>query len=141
MALLRPGRIVAAVIAAVNLVAVGGWLATRITGISWIGGLETSEAPHEFHADKALGDAPEGAAAAGMTASATRRWVGQRPALALIGVLAMSLVLAALLLPASPLSVLPAAAPAPVLAAETAAKAARPTPRKPPPGCAPLRGA
>ena len=36
----------------------------------------------------------------------------------------MSLVLAALLLPASPLSVLPAAAPAPVLAAETDAAAA-----------------
>lgn len=85
---------------------------------------QNPEAPHEFHADKALGDAPEAAAAAGMTASATRRWVGQRPALALIGVLAMSLVLAALFLPASPLSVLPAAAPAPVLAAETDAAAA-----------------
>ena len=36
----------------------------------------------------------------------------------------MSLVLAALLVPASPLSVLPAAAPAPVLAAETDAAAA-----------------
>ncbi len=66
--------------------------------------------------DKALGDAPDGAPAAGRTASATRRPL----VLATIGVLAMSLVLAALFLPASPLSVLPATTPAPVLAAATA---------------------
>ena len=81
---------------------------------------ETPEAPSETLGDKALGDASEGAAAAGKAASATRR----PPVLAIIGVLAMSLVLAALLVPASPLSVLPAAAPAPVLAAETDAAAA-----------------
>ena len=32
-------------IVAVNAVAVGAWLATRITGISWIEGLEVREAP------------------------------------------------------------------------------------------------
>lgn len=81
---------------------------------------EEGEPAPEILGDKALGDAPDGTAAAGMTASATRR----PPVLAIIGVLAMSLVLAALLVPASPLSVLPAAAPAPVLAAETDAAAA-----------------
>lgn len=77
---------------------------------------KTPEAPSETLGDKALGDASEGDAAADRTASATRRL----PVLATIGVLAMSLVLAALLVPASPLSVLPAAAPASVLAASTA---------------------
>ena len=81
---------------------------------------EEGEPTPETLGDKALGDAPESVAAAEMTASATRR----PPVLATIGVLAMSLVLAALLVPASPLSVLPAAAPAPVLAAETDAAAA-----------------
>ena len=41
----RPNRVVAALIVAVNAVAVGAWLATRITGISWIQGLEVREAP------------------------------------------------------------------------------------------------
>ena len=77
---------------------------------------ETPETPPETLGDKGLGDASEGAAAADRAASATRR----PPVLATIGVLAMSLVLAALLVPASPLSVLPAAAPAPVLAAASA---------------------
>jgi hypothetical protein len=40
----RPDRLVAAAIVAVNAVAVGAWLATRITGISWIQGLEEREA-------------------------------------------------------------------------------------------------
>ena len=56
--------------------------------------------------DKALGDAPETPVAAGMTASATRRPAGTRPAFILVGVTAMSLILAALFLPASPLAVL-----------------------------------
>lgn len=81
---------------------------------------EEGEPTPETLGDKALGDAPESVAAAGKAASATRR----PPVLATIGVLAMSLVLAALLVPASPLSVLPAAAPAPILAAETDAAAA-----------------
>ena len=60
--------------------------------------------------DKQLGDACDGAPAAGMTASATRRSAGTRPAAILVGVTVMSLVLAALFLPASPLSVLAPAA-------------------------------
>jgi DNA-binding CsgD family transcriptional regulator len=77
---------------------------------------ETPEAPPETLRDKVLGDAPEGDAAAGMVTTATRRPL----VIATFGVLAMSPVLAALFLPASPLSVLPAATPAPVLAAATA---------------------
>ena len=44
-ALLRPTRLAAWAVAGVNAGAVGGWLATRLTGISWIPGLEVSEAP------------------------------------------------------------------------------------------------
>jgi DNA-binding CsgD family transcriptional regulator len=72
-----------------------------------------SEAPESLR-DKPLGDAPEPTPMAGMAASATRRTVwfgfGPRPAAILIGVTAMSLVLAALFLPASPLAVLAPAA-------------------------------
>ncbi|GAA0757622.1 DNA-binding CsgD family transcriptional regulator [Erythromicrobium ramosum] len=74
--------------------------------------------------DKALGDAAEGAGAAEGMASATQRraWFGLGPGLALTlaGVLAMSLVLAALFLPTSPLSVL---APAPAVSAAATAEA------------------
>lgn len=86
---------------------------------------EARSAP-EMLGDKPIGDAAEGGAAADMTASATRRRAGPRPALIFAGVTAMSLVLAALFLPASPLSVI---APAPAImstaAAETEAGAAR----------------
>ncbi len=95
---------------------------------------EAPETPPQFHADKPLGDAPGGAQAAEGAVSAARRWAwfGLRPGLALptIGVLAMSLILAALFLPASldssgALSVL---APAPAVmsaaASESAAAAA-----------------
>ncbi len=41
----REWRLVAAGTALVNAGAVGAWVTTRITGISWIGGLEQSEAP------------------------------------------------------------------------------------------------
>ena len=43
-ALLRPARLAALAVAAVNVVAVAGWLTTRLTGISWIRGLEVREA-------------------------------------------------------------------------------------------------
>jgi hypothetical protein len=43
-ALLRPTRLAAIAVAAVNAGAVLGWLATRLVGISWIDGLETREA-------------------------------------------------------------------------------------------------
>lgn len=81
--------------------------------------------------DKDLGDAPDGSQAAVIAASATRRWARPGPALALIGVLAMSLVLAALFLPAAPLGVLAPAAvtetvagPEPVSATRSEAEAA-----------------
>ena len=45
LAMSRSNRLVAALVLAVNMVAVGGWLATRLTGISWISGLEVREAP------------------------------------------------------------------------------------------------
>ncbi len=45
LAIARPGRLLALPIIAVNAVAVGVWLATRVTGISWIEGLEVREAP------------------------------------------------------------------------------------------------
>jgi hypothetical protein len=41
----RPGRFAAAALAAVNAIAFAGWMATRLTGISWIDGLETAERP------------------------------------------------------------------------------------------------
>jgi DNA-binding CsgD family transcriptional regulator len=81
----------------------------------------------ELLGDKALGDAAERDDGADGSASATRRWawfaLGRGLALSAIGVLAMSLILAALLIPASPLSVLAPATP--VLSA--AAAAAEPT--------------
>ncbi len=43
-ALLRPARLAALAVAAVNVVAVAGWLTTRLTGISRIRGLEVREA-------------------------------------------------------------------------------------------------
>jgi hypothetical protein len=44
LALGRPNRLVAVPLVAINAVAVSVWLATRITGISWIVGLEVREA-------------------------------------------------------------------------------------------------
>jgi DNA-binding CsgD family transcriptional regulator len=84
---------------------------------------EGEQAP-EILGDKALGDARGGVAAPDTTAAAPRRRAGFRlrrgPALTLAGVTAMSLILAALFLPASPLSVL-APAPAVTTAAATLA--------------------
>jgi DNA-binding CsgD family transcriptional regulator len=79
---------------------------------------DTAESLSEILADKALGDAAA-AVLEDTAASATGRWVGQRLALTLAGVLAMSLIIAALFLPASPLSVL---APAPTVATAAAAQ-------------------
>ncbi|MEY2444575.1 MAG: hypothetical protein QOE00_1155 [Ilumatobacteraceae bacterium] len=45
LALARPNRVMAALLVAVSAAAVIGWLATRVTGISWIDGLEVREAP------------------------------------------------------------------------------------------------
>ena len=72
-ALVRPRRLAAWSIAGVNALAVGGWLATRMTGISWISGLETREAAQ--FADTAC--ALMGAIAVGAAVSASL--VGWRP--------------------------------------------------------------
>jgi 3'(2'), 5'-bisphosphate nucleotidase len=45
LAIARPVRWLALPVVAINAAAVGVWLATRITGISWIEGLEVREAP------------------------------------------------------------------------------------------------
>ena len=45
LALVRGGRLAAALTLAVNVLAVGAWAATRRFDISWIAGLEHSEAP------------------------------------------------------------------------------------------------
>jgi len=72
-ALLRPNRLAAWAVAGVNALAVGGWLATRLTGISWIEGLEVREAAQ--FADTAC--ALMGAVAVGAAVSASL--VGWRP--------------------------------------------------------------
>jgi hypothetical protein len=45
VALVRGGRVVAAALALVNGGAVAAWVVTRVSGISWIEGLEQAEAP------------------------------------------------------------------------------------------------
>jgi hypothetical protein len=92
-ALVRPNRAAALGVAAVNVAAVGGWLATRIMGISWIDGLESREAAQ--FADTicaALGAAAAGAAIAALL-------VGKRPA-APTRLALPALVVAALAIPA-----------------------------------------
>ncbi|WP_017664415.1 helix-turn-helix domain-containing protein [Porphyrobacter sp. AAP82] len=81
--------------------------------------------------DKPLGDAPGSAPAAGHAPSATRRWARPGLVLSLVGAAAMSIILAALFLPASPLTLagpapaIPiAAAAAPESEADAAARAA-----------------
>jgi len=72
-AAVRPTRLAAWVVAGVNAVAVGGWLVTRLTGVSWIAGLEVREAAQ--FADTAC--ALLGAVAVGAAVSACL--VGWRP--------------------------------------------------------------
>ena len=45
LGLTRTGRLACGSLFAVNSVALGGWLVTRLVGISWIGGLEIAERP------------------------------------------------------------------------------------------------
>lgn len=89
---------------------------------------EESDSPESL-GDKPLGDALAAAPGAPIAASATGRWawLGLRPGLALtaFGVLAMSLILAVLLLPASPLSIMPTAAASSAAAEPSEAAAAR----------------
>jgi len=91
--------------------------------------LEAEQETPETLGDKALGDALAAADAAQHPASASQRraWFGfgSGLALTLAGVLAMSLILAALLIPASPLSVLPVSLASNTAAEPTEAAAAR----------------
>ncbi|MBU7580922.1 MAG: DUF4019 domain-containing protein [Porphyrobacter sp.] len=87
---------------------------------------EASDRPHEMLGDKALGGAAASIPAAEPVPSAARRWAGARLALPLIGVTAMSLVLAALFLPASPIALSASGvAPQPTAAPTEAVGAAR----------------
>ncbi|MEO0057868.1 MAG: hypothetical protein RIT17_1341 [Pseudomonadota bacterium] len=77
---------------------------------------DESETPQTL-GDTRLGDAPQGQAEAEIPAAAPERRAGRGLALISAGVLAMSLILAALFLPASPLSLV---APAPLVQAAAA---------------------
>ncbi|MEI7619697.1 MAG: hypothetical protein WCK14_13855 [Actinomycetota bacterium] len=93
IALFKPSRWFAVVGAVGNLIAVGGWLATRVSGISFIGGLETREAAQ--FADTAC--AVLGVVAVGLALAAAL--IGPRTAR--IGQLTFpSLVVAAIAIPA-----------------------------------------
>lgn len=90
--------------------------------------LATEGAPPELLGDRELGDAGEAATmAAALTSAQTGWWAKRRIALIVTGGFAMSLILAALLLPASPLSLLPSssAAAGTAVAEQTDAAASR----------------
>ena len=96
-ALLRPSRLVGWIVAVINGVAVGGWLTTRIAGISWIDGLGVREAPQFADAAcAALGAAAVGAA----LAAALVGWRAAHP----VRLGLPSLVIAALAVPAMMMS-------------------------------------
>ena len=96
-ALVRPTRLVAIGVVIVNAMVVGGWLATRLVGISWIDGLEVREAPQ--FADTAcagLGLVAVAAAAFGAV-SPSRRFGRPRfviPAVAMCGLAVWSMMTA-----------------------------------------------
>ena len=54
LALARPNRLMASLVLAVNAAAVVGWLATRLTGVSWIDGLQTRQVPQFADTTSAL---------------------------------------------------------------------------------------
>ena len=68
------GRPAAAALVAINGAAVGGWLVTRLTGISWIGGLELAERPQ-------LADTTAAVLALVAAAGAAALLAGRAPAL------------------------------------------------------------
>jgi hypothetical protein len=88
LGLARPTRVGALVIAAVNAAAVVGWAITRVTGISWIDGLEVKEAPQ--FADTACALAAAVAVGAALSALLVG-WQSARPPRLLVPALAASL--------------------------------------------------
>jgi hypothetical protein len=96
-ALLRPNRLSAYAVVGVNAAAVAGWITTRVSGIGWIDGLESSEAPQ--FADSAC--AALGAGSVAVAVAALAGWRMTRP----IQLAVPGLVVAAFALPAMMLSV------------------------------------
>ena len=93
--LVRGGRAVAAATALVNGLAVVAWFVTRVSGISWIEGLEQSEAPQFTDTVcAALGALAVGAALVSLRGAASRamRATPQRLGLPAIGVGAITVV-------------------------------------------------
>ena len=89
LALVRPSRFAAAATAVVSVAAVAGWLATRITGISWVSGLESREAPQFADSLCALlGGVAAGAAVAALLVG----WRMAKPISLLVPTLVVSLV-------------------------------------------------
>jgi hypothetical protein len=95
VALIRPGRLAALGVVAVNAAAFGGWLMTRASGISWIDGLETSEAP-QFADSACAGLGAASMIAAAATVLGVRRWTPSR--LAVPGLLVAAFAVPAMML-------------------------------------------
>ena len=95
LCLLRPGRPIAVVTAAVNTAAVAGWLLTRITGLSSIGGLEVAEAPQ--FADTVCAALGAVAAGAAMSAALVGWHLARAPRLLLPGIAAVALTVPAMM--------------------------------------------
>lgn len=94
LALLRPSRPIAVATAAVNAGAVAGWLVTRIAGISWIGGLETAEAPQ--FADTACALLGAVAVGAALSAAMVGWHMARPPRLLMPGLAAVALTVPAM---------------------------------------------
>jgi len=77
LALVRPNRLIAAGLALVNAGAVAGWIVTRISGVSWIDGLQVKESPQ--FADTVCALMGMAAIGAGV-AAALVGWHNARPA-------------------------------------------------------------
>jgi hypothetical protein len=70
----RPDRVAATMLLAVNAGAAGGWLLTRLIGLSWMSGLEVAERPQ-------LADTSAAALAFVVVAAATAAILGRSPTL------------------------------------------------------------
>jgi hypothetical protein len=81
IAMVRPQRLIALLIAAVNAGAVAAWLTTRVTGISWIDGLEVREAAQ--FADTACALLAAAAVGGALAGTLIGRVHGRSPRLAL----------------------------------------------------------
>jgi hypothetical protein len=94
LCLLRPHRAVAVATAAVNVGAVVGWLITRTTGISWIGGLEAAETPQ--FADTACALLGAVAVGAALSAAMVGWHHARQPRLLMPGLAALALTVPAM---------------------------------------------